>query len=233
MNWLEQCSALFAVVCTECVEAVWKVNNIGLTVPSPPHARILRLGTLAYSSNLQETQSKAWTVRFKHLRLKVLEGLLRLERSVDNCKNWGVSVGYRVRTGAERKSGCMCVYVYVMGQCGWSYPSLGPPFVRSNTCRGFRYHMKDWLILAPWNMTTKNRSIWGKKYKLIEPHNKDKMTLIYSSSARSASLTRPYNMMSELVELHDKQLSVRYSFAALCVGFFFSLVILETLKPDR
>lgn len=106
-------------MCTECVEAVWKVNNIGLTVPSPPHARILRLGTLAYSSNLQETQSKAWTVRFKHLRLKVLEGLLRLERSVDYCKNWGVSVGYRVRRGGRKEKWLyVCVYVYVMGQCG-------------------------------------------------------------------------------------------------------------------
>lgn len=77
-----------------------------------------------------------------------------------------------------------------------------------------------------------NRSIWGKKYKLIEPHNKDKITLIYSSSAWSASLTRPSNMMSELVELHDTQLSVRYSCTAVCVGFIFSLVILETLKRE-
>lgn len=30
-----------------------------------------------------------------------------------------------------------------------TYPSLGPPWVRSNTCRGFRYHMKERMIFVP------------------------------------------------------------------------------------
>lgn len=44
------------------------LNNTGLTVPSPPQARILRLGTLAYSSNLHETQTKhgVWDFTDRH-----------------------------------------------------------------------------------------------------------------------------------------------------------------------
>lgn len=30
-----------------------------------------------------------------------------------------------------------------------TYASLGPPWLRSKTCRGLRYHRKDWMILAP------------------------------------------------------------------------------------
>lgn len=30
-----------------------------------------------------------------------------------------------------------------------THASLGPPWLRSKTCRGLRYHMKDWMILAP------------------------------------------------------------------------------------
>ena len=30
-----------------------------------------------------------------------------------------------------------------------TYASLGPPWLRSKTCRGFRYQRKDWMIFAP------------------------------------------------------------------------------------
>lgn len=30
-----------------------------------------------------------------------------------------------------------------------TYASLGPPWLRSKTCRGLRYQRKDWMILAP------------------------------------------------------------------------------------
>ena len=31
-----------------------------------------------------------------------------------------------------------------------TYASLGPPWLRSKTCRGLRYQRKDWMIFAPW-----------------------------------------------------------------------------------
>lgn len=31
-----------------------------------------------------------------------------------------------------------------------THASLGPPWLRSKTCRGLRYHIKDWMILAPY-----------------------------------------------------------------------------------
>lgn len=47
-----------------------------------------------------------------------------------------------------------------------TYASLGPPWLRSKTCRGFRYQRKDWMILAPCGKPGADREVgrhqgWG------------------------------------------------------------------------
>ena len=44
---------------------------------------------------------------------------------------------------------CACVRETETERGRETYPSFGPPWLRSNTCRGFRYHMKDCRILLP------------------------------------------------------------------------------------
>lgn len=137
-QWIQDFMKKTSFIVWECV-----VNKVGLTVPSPPQARILRLGTLLYSSNLQEAQSK----------------LAETEASPKPDLQRTGRTGRSGRTGEDRLG---VFNEDLVGGQRRSYPSLGPPFVRSNTCRGFRYHMKDWMIFAPWER--KNKINWGKMF---------------------------------------------------------------------
>lgn len=53
--------------------------------------------------------------------------------------------GYVHPTLSARQAPCHCPH----GALASTYASLGPPWLRSKTCRGLRYHRKDWMILAP------------------------------------------------------------------------------------
>lgn len=60
---------------------------------------------------------------------------------------WEDREGVRVYgTGPERQADPPhCPHRHGAG----TYASLGPPWLRSKTCRGLRYQRNDWIILAP------------------------------------------------------------------------------------
>lgn len=81
---------------------IWsRTDRTHPTVPSPPHARTRRFGTLRNSSKL-------WM--------------------------WNKNLGFD-----------LCAFTLE-----WTYPSFGPPCVKSKTWRGFRSHWNFWSNFAPW-----------------------------------------------------------------------------------
>ena len=71
----------------------------------------------------------------------------------DTSPAWGQRVG----TGSEGSGPVSCAQRARQASSrhrphralAGTYASLGPPWLRSKTCRGFRYQRKDWMILAP------------------------------------------------------------------------------------
>lgn len=46
----------------------------------------------------------------------------------------------------------LCACVCVCPSVRPPYPSFGPSWLRSNTCLGFRFHIRDCRILVPWQI---------------------------------------------------------------------------------
>lgn len=93
------------------------------TVPSPPQARIRRFGTFRYNSNLENSDSSAFS-----MPARVFFDVFILKTGLRS--NYGVLARVTLKPGG-------------------THASRSPPCDRSNTCRGFKIHINICNNLAP------------------------------------------------------------------------------------
>lgn len=105
--------------------------------------KVLSVLPLTVPSPPQARILRLWTFRYSS-RLQDWHRLMEVIHS----HQWWLPVGLYT---------CVCCVCL-------SYPSFGPAWLRSNTCLGFRFHIKDCRILVPWQIM---EITWAKQWERI------------------------------------------------------------------